>query len=67
MNRYPFEKRNMIERFFAVRVAGSEERYSTFSDLFSIALKEAKVRNSKNAEKLNKIQLPDDLFQRKRR
>lgn len=63
---FPPEKRNMMERFFAIRADDSEERKVSFNKLFSIALKEAIVRNSKNSEKLKKIQLPDDIFGRKK-
>lgn len=63
---FPPAKRNMMEKFFVIRVVGSEERKSKFNSLFGTAIKEALVRNSKTAEKLNKIQLPGDIFDRKK-
>lgn len=60
------DKRNMMEKFFAVRAAGSEGRKERFNELFGIALKEAICRNNKNVEKLNKIQLPANIFERKK-
>lgn len=62
---FPIQKRNMMERFFAIRVAGAEERKRKFNYLYSVAMKEAIFRNRKNSEKLNKIQLPDDIYERK--
>lgn len=62
---FPPEKRNMMEKIFAIR-ADYEQRNMNFNKLFSIALKEGIVRNSKNTEKFKKVQLPDDIFDRKK-
>lgn len=56
-----------MERLFAFRVAGHEDRMAQFNNLFGTALKEAIVRNDKNAEKLSKIQLPANIFDRKKK
>lgn len=64
---FPRKACNMMERLFSIRVNGSDERNANFDHLFDIALKEAIVRHSKYKEKLNKIQLPQDLFDRKKK
>lgn len=64
---FPRAKRDLMERLFAIRVAGSQERMKRFNYSFGIAVKEAIVRNGKHAEKINQIQLPDGIFERQNR
>lgn len=64
---FPPQKRNMMEKIFGVRVTDNDDRKNKFNDLFSIAMKEAIIRNSKKAEKLSKVQLPETIFERKMR
>lgn len=64
---FPPEKRDMMEKIFGVRTAGCGERKNKFNSVFTQALKECIARNSKNAEKLTKIHLPEDILERKKR
>lgn len=64
---FPSRTRDLMERLFAFRVADREDRMAQLNNLFSTALKEAIVRNGKNAEKLSKIQLPANIFDRKKK
>lgn len=58
-------KRVFMEKIFGVRAGNNLERKNTFNDLFAQAIKEGIARNAQKAAKLNKIQLPENIFNKK--
>lgn len=65
-NIFPQKKQDFMQRLFAIRVGGQAERNEMFQEYFEMTLKEALVRNSKNRKKLEQIQLPDHVSNRKK-
>lgn len=63
--RFPPQTRNMMERLFAIRVSGDENRKANFNNLFCTTLKEAILRNVRKVAKISKVLLPENIFDRK--
>lgn len=58
-------KRNFMQKVFEYRAGQNEERKHQFNELFTQAIKEGIARNAQKAAKLNKIQLPLNIFKKK--